>query len=429
MTSVGPWRHPPTPISIPIPKVVPEFHYAVHEAQTLPIKFPPKPATAPSQPWKERATPIPIPKPGSQPNDCSARVRRQPSIVEAKRKRGFMMYISKELGFNSTFDRRKRGKRQRRSRFENGKSSTSGVRKTSKKVRFDLNPRLPHPNSLGQPLTAQRPQCESTTRSTANVRNVGGVQESSRGALNTSTGGEARELATPITINLREMSFEKLRSIFRQKLELPVYSGPCALRTDNKPVAFCQASGNFMNSLFDYGHVEALRKRLYDLVPSWKTAEQDIFYFPFRQIYVEDQHAVVVGPATQDLPEYQTKVVSPFEKMYGKERPLFHAMGPHKNRQVYYMGTYRCEKLDHHFPEGFLYEGGTAVTKQIARCAVESQLNGDTLAVHEVTKLLRGKKLKLEFAIFQLVDFDFNVYELLATPATRKRGGLKRRRS
>ncbi|KAJ8088254.1 hypothetical protein PM082_022326 [Marasmius tenuissimus] len=424
MTSVGPWRHPPTPISIPMPIFAPPYYPTAYETRAPLVEIPPK-AKPPSQPWKERATPISIPKPGSKPNDCSARVRRQLSVVKAKRKRKFMLYIAKELGFHSTFDYRKRGKRQGGCRSKGAKSKTLG------RCQFDPNPRLYHLDSCEEPLTALRQQCEHSTRDTTNLRNAERAQESSRRPMNASRDGrEAGELATkaPITINLREMSFEKLRSIFRQKLKLPIYNGPCVPRTDSKPVAFPQASANFMHSLFAHGHVEALRRRLCNMVPSWKTTDQDIFYFPSRQIYVDDQHAVVLGPATQSLPEYQTKVVSPFEAMYGKERPLFHAMGPHKNRQVYYMGTYRCEKLNHHFPDGFLYEGGTLIMKQLARCAVQSQLTGGALTVHEATKMLRAKKLKLEFAILQLVDFNFDIYKSLATPI-RKRGGLKRRRS
>ncbi|KAG7089017.1 hypothetical protein E1B28_010729 [Marasmius oreades] len=137
----------------------------------------------------------------------------------------------------------------------------------------------------------------------------------------------------PIEIEFSKMSHSQFREIFAWKTStLPSYTGPRVNRSDNRPVSFPKQFR--MAELYASGHERALQDHVYELLPSWKKRNDviSIFYFPGRHFFADDQHVVVMGPATQQSTEHGFKLTSRFERIYGQTRPFFYALGPVKNK-------------------------------------------------------------------------------------------------
>ncbi|KAL0571500.1 hypothetical protein V5O48_010465 [Marasmius crinis-equi] len=364
-------------------------------------------------PWKGPPTVILLPKPGSRPVDPPQSVQPSSNAVNLKRKRGHSGFPA------ATSDTEARAREK--SKSTNGERIERGMASNYPSTFIEVP--FPGPATKKVRVSSWMKSVLAAIHAKTTFLKHGGSGNVGkwRGKHEEKTWSakplKFEQSTSPIDVQLKYMTVNEFRGLFVWKVEqLPVYNGPFKPLSENQRVLFPLGSGNFMHQLFERGHVESLRNRLYEMLPLWKNRKQKIYYFPSRQMYINEQHAVVLGPATQELPELDAKFFSPFEKMYGQEWPLFYAFGPHKNRHIYYMGTYRCVKLNHYFPAGFFYQGGTTVEKQIARCAVDSQSGTNRLDVNTVMNLLKEKRFKIEFAVFQLVDFKMDVYNLLTTP-------------
>ncbi|KAF9259416.1 hypothetical protein L218DRAFT_1079917 [Marasmius fiardii PR-910] len=253
-----------------------------------------------------------------------------------------------------------------------------------------------------------------------------------RKAQGNSTEGQTTTLR-PIEINLSELSHSQFKKLFACKTDtLPVYTGPLVSRSEREPVVFPErfrASGRMME-LFTWGHEGSIQERVYELMPSWKREANNhqIFYFPARHFFVHEQHAVIMGPASQSSKEHRFKLTSPFERIYGKTGHFFYAYGPVKNKQIFYGGRYRCVKLADHFPEGFIYSGGSLVLWELGKEIVESQTEGVRLRLQDALNLLKEKKVTLEFVMLQLIDFEMDTYRALTSGGKVKKTGATRKR-
>ncbi|ESK81749.1 hypothetical protein Moror_16743 [Moniliophthora roreri MCA 2997] len=182
---------------------------------------------------------------------------------------------------------------------------------------------------------------------------------------------------------------------------------------------------NWLNACFSMGWQRQLKEG-FDKVcaSSFKGTTKKHLYFPGRTFFVNDQHALAVGPKTQSSSKHNFDLESPFDELYGEERELFFDQAVTGSADIFYAGTYEIirpnvfEAYPHgvEYDNSFFHDFGMALHR-VGYSVVDSQIQKPMLRKDEIKDLAVSGDIKLEFIGLKCVGFNHDVYRS-ATSAT-----------
>ncbi|KAI3605836.1 hypothetical protein WG66_012458 [Moniliophthora roreri] len=189
---------------------------------------------------------------------------------------------------------------------------------------------------------------------------------------------------------------------------LPLYNGIGIKFRDMKPVTFVA-----LLECFHMGWERRFRDRLSLACRNMNTARHLPLYLPGRTFFVGPQHALGVGPTTQDNTNHDFSLSSPFENLYGEERELFFdaPQVDSTRREIFYGGTYKCVSLTHCHPNGLQLDKKWRIpVDRISPSIVLSQVQGPALRAQEARDQIESGGIRLEFVGLQCIGFNRELY-------------------
>uniref|UniRef100_A0A0W0FE01 Uncharacterized protein n=1 Tax=Moniliophthora roreri TaxID=221103 RepID=A0A0W0FE01_MONRR len=211
------------------------------------------------------------------------------------------------------------------------------------------------------------------------------------------------------TLDFSDITNPYVGHLFSEEMNaLPLYNGIGIKFRDMKPVTFVA-----LLECFHMGWERRFRDRLSLACRNMNTARHLPLYLPGRTFFVGPQHALGVGPTTQDNTNHDFSLSSPFENLYGEERELFFdaPQVDSTRREIFYGGTYKCVSLTHCHPNGLQLDKKWRIpVDRISPSIVLSQVQGPALRAQEARDQIESGGIRLEFVGLQCIGFNRELY-------------------